>query len=84
MHRLAKTNYWLVVLCLMPFWGTSQILDNTDGQLFTDEDFFNEKFISRNKVKRINAKRHVYTTQLKYAKNDKVYEELSLTMHLQT
>jgi hypothetical protein len=36
--------------------GYSQILDNTLGHAFTDQPFFNETFIRKNKIKKMSGK----------------------------
>jgi YD repeat-containing protein len=45
----------LLLLCFLHSFLNSQILDNKHGQAFTDEPFFNEKFIHLNKVKKIKG-----------------------------
>jgi hypothetical protein len=45
---------FLLLLCISHV-SFGQILDNTEGQTFGDEPYFNEQFVRRNKIKRIKG-----------------------------
>ena len=43
------------VLLLIPFHSFSQMLDNREGNAFTDKPFFNSEFVRINKVKELKG-----------------------------
>jgi hypothetical protein len=47
--------YILGALCCIQYAVGAQMIDNSQCQAFTDEPFFDEKFIRQNKIKRING-----------------------------
>ena len=44
-----------ILVLIFQFSGFSQILDNTQGQTFGEKPYFNEHFVSRNKIKCIKG-----------------------------
>ena len=40
---------------MLPFYAGSQVLDNRNGDAFTDKPFFNQEFIQENKVKSLKG-----------------------------
>lgn len=61
-----RNNFWHLfsVFCsvkvflflFISFSGVAQVLDNSAGQAFTDQPFFNQNFIQSNKIKSIKGK----------------------------
>jgi hypothetical protein len=47
--------YIITVLCWLQGEVKAQMIDNSQCQAFTDEPFFDEKFIRQNRIKRING-----------------------------
>jgi hypothetical protein len=45
-----------LAFCLLPFASSSQMIDNSQSNAFTDEPFFNTDFIKRNKIKSFTGK----------------------------
>lgn len=45
-----------LTFCLLPFTSSSQMIDNSQSNAFTDEPFFNTDFIKRNKIKSFTGK----------------------------
>lgn len=48
-------NKCLFILSLLPFILCAQVLDNSQGNAFTDQPFFNSSFIKANKIKCLNG-----------------------------
>lgn len=69
-------KFLIILYFLFGFQAISQVLDNRNGEAFTDRPFFNEKFIKDNKLKKLEGS-YVYkktgevmkTTSYKYVYN---------------
>jgi len=67
---------WMIFILFLTFWTNAQVLDNREGEAFTDKPFFNELFVKQNKLKNLVGS-YVYkktgetmkTTAFKYAYN---------------
>lgn len=73
---LCSMKILVILFFLIGFHTSSQVLDNRNGEAFTDRPFFNEKFIKQNKLKKLEGT-YVYkksgeamkTTTYKYVYN---------------
>tara|TARA_B110000285_G_scaffold64223_1_gene73850 strand:- start:347 stop:1228 length:882 start_codon:yes stop_codon:yes gene_type:complete len=45
----------LILFILFSFFGFGQVLDNRNGDAFTDKPFFNQKFIFENQIKKLSG-----------------------------
>lgn len=50
-----NVKYLFIILSLIPLLGNSQMLDNSQGNAFTDVPFFNKEFIKNNKIKTLKG-----------------------------
>ena len=61
-------------LLFTSFLGFSQMLDNQLGKAFSDDPFFNENFIKRNKIKKITEVKE----NIDKLKESKFHEEIGI------